>query len=656
MRLATAGAGRAAAALAVVLGGAAGARAQLPSLEIVDVRVVEGSPSGLVDRQVTVALSVASVLPVDVSWHTVAGSATGGDVDFADATGNVHFDSGVTTQQLTVRVMQDTAIEWSPTLQRDEVFFVDLDLAANATIRKRRATVTILDDDRDEPGLQLVSVVSDGSASAGRNRLQWRVPPTPLANPPVDVLIAWNSGPTSCTSPADSLPASAQGQRYISQDSLPVGAPGGTQAWPHLEESPGVPLVPGRRYCYSLFTIYAGPTPTLERVTIAATPLDTSGAVKWSYSTGWPDVVPPTVGSDAVYTVSTDGVVHAMRRGPAGGPWPNDWNPVALGRPAHARSAVVPLPEGPRLFVGTEAGEVHAVDGKNGSIAWSRSQPFGGTQLPHAGGVQAAPAGIFKSWGGPNDLVLVGTNTLSASEFYALDPVTGVDRSMYSSGGMGAVRGMAVVDQPGNRVFFLTGASGGTLWGLDLGPAGAPNLAPSALPGGNPRSFSAGSNGSAVLRGGRLYLGTVNGNLNVLRLTDGATMSLFGLSDGEVKGFVFPDRRDSRMYFSTNGRVWAAHDTVEPAAPLLSTLWSVTDIPTPSIVLHRPGTDFLYVGGGDGRLYQIDVADPDPQANKRSVLLEAGSQIGAPSLDVTYGLVLVGSATGVVYAVQVPLL
>ena len=315
---------------------------------------------------------------MDVSWSAVNGSAAGANtpglgVDFINAgsfgSGAVHFDPGVTSQPITVRVVEDDAIEWSPTLRLDEAFFVDLGPPVNTTIQKGRATVTLLDDDRSEPGLQFVSAVSDGTATAGRNRLQWRVPPAPV--PPADILIAWNSGSSNCVSPVDAQPASAQGQRLISLDGLPVGAPGQTQIWAHLEQTVGVPLVLQRRYCYSLFTIYAGPTPTTERVTIQATPLDANGFVKWSYATGWPDVVPPTVGTDAVYTVSTDGVVHAMGRGDIGGPWPTAWNPVALGKPAHNRSPVVPLPAGSRFFVGTESGEVHAVDGKNGAIVWS---------------------------------------------------------------------------------------------------------------------------------------------------------------------------------------------------------------------------------------------------------------------------------------------
>jgi hypothetical protein len=638
------------AALALVLAGAAAARAQTPAASIHDVRVVEGSSGGWY-QTVTVTLTVPSVSPVDVSWSTVTGSAVAG-ADFTGASGNVHFNSGVTSQTLQVQILGDTTPEWSPTLQQDEVFFVDLGTASNATVLKRRATVTIVDDDRTLPGLQLVAAVADGGSTEGRVRLQWRVPAAPTNPGPVsDVLVRWNQGP-SCAAPADAFVSVTGGEFLLfTNRGIPVNGPGETQVVEHLNR----PLV---RHCYALFAVYPPSTTTTERAVVVATPLDTTSPkeVAWAYSVGGTSmsVVAPTVGTHAVYTVSTDGVVHAMERGDAGGPWPTDWNPVALGKAAHNRSPVVPLPQGSRLFVGTESGEVHAVDGKNGSLAWSRSQLFS-SQIANVGGIQGTPAGLFKAWYGLNDAILVGSNMgTSNNTFYILDPVDGLNLSTWSNSLLGAVLGMGVVDYPGNREFVLTTSPSGTLWGFDLGPAGSPTLSGTSvtIPG------TSGANGSPVLRNGRLYFGRANGDLFAYRLSD-AKYSILGSGDGEVKGFAFPDRRNADVYFSTNTRVWGVRDTVDPMDPALTPRWIVSDITAPSIVLHWPGTDYLYVGGkdasGDGRLYQIDVASPTPESTKKSVLLEPDSQIFAPSLDGPNNLVLVGSATGVVYAVRVPL-
>jgi hypothetical protein len=645
---------RAVAALALVLAGSTGARAQTPAASILDVRVVEGS-SGSWSQSVTVTLSNSSASAVDVPWSTVTGSAIAG-ADFTSGSGSVHFNPGVTSQTLSVQIVGDTTPEWNTILQLDEVFFVDLGTPTNATLLKSRATVTIVDDDRALPGLQFVSAVADGGPATGRVRLQWRVPPAPTNPGDVDdVLVRWNQG-ASCAPPANAVVGVTGGEFLISSPPLPtlpaaVKPPGETQVFEHLDR----PLV---KHCYALFARYPPSTLTTERATVVATPLDTTSPlpVAWAYSPGGNTmtVVPPTVGPDAVYTISSDGVVHAMLRGDAGGAWPTTWNPIGLGKPAHNRSPVVPLPQGVRLFVGTESGEVHAVDGKNGALVWSRSPLFSLGALPNVGGVQGTPAGLFKAYYGLNDGILVGSNQgTSNNTFYMLDPVDGYNLSTYSHGNLGAVLGMGVVDYPGNRVFVLTTASSGTLWGFDLGPAGSPMLNPSVLAGGNPVGLAP-ANGSPVSRNGRVYFGTTNADMIVRRLSD-AKQNILGTGDGEVKGFVFPDRRNADLYFSTNTRVWGVRDTLDPTDPALTPRWIVSDIPTPSIVLHRPGTDYLYVGGGDGRLYELDVASASPQTTKRWVTLESGSQIGAPSLDGPNNLVLVGSATGVVYAVRVPL-
>jgi hypothetical protein len=642
-------------ALATGLAGAAAARAQVPAVSIDDVWVVEGS-GGPWEQTVTVKLSEPAPQAFDVPWKTIDGSATAGQ-DYGNRTGTVSFGVGSDTAVLSVSIIGDTlATEWSPTVPRDEAFFIDLQTpspAGAATLLKSRATVTIIDDDRTLPGLQFVSAVADGSASGGRARLQWRVPASSASGAPNDVLVRWNVDTGSgCSAPASATGGMVAGEFRVWADrSIAVKPPGTTQVVDHT----GLPFV---KHCYALFAVYSGVF-TTERAVVSATPFDATAPnpVAWTYSAGGdsPSVEPPTVGESAIYTVSTDGVVHAMTRGQTGGLWPTGWNPVGLGKPAHNRSPVVPLPYGQRLFVGTELGEVHAVDGEDGAIAWSRSAAFQNTQLPHGAGVMGTPAGLFTSWGGQNDAILVGSDLTSSNSFYALDPETGDVLSTFSNSAMGAVRGMPVVDYTinTNRVYFVTAlGSAGALWAFELG-TGFPPLGLTALPGGNPAAPSYGSNGSPVLRNARLYYGNTNREVVAYRPASGQTRSMGGL-DGEVKGFLFPDRRNNYFYFSTPSSVWGVTDTGSPD-PMLSLKWVVGDITTPSTVLHWPGTNHLYVGSGDGKLYQLDVSLPSPQTLEKFVPLESNAIIGAPSLDGPNGLVLVGSDTGVIYAVRVPL-
>ena len=68
-------------------------------------------------------------------------------------------------------------------------------------------------------------------------------------------------------------------------------------------------------------------------------------------------------------------------------------------------------------------------------------------------------------------------------------------------------------------------------------------------------------------------------------------------------------------------------------------------------MLFVPGSHYVYVGGSDGKLYEIDVAGapvvtPTPLGDGLSV-------VGAPSLDRLYNLIHVGTEAGVFYAVSV---
>ncbi|HUL76574.1 MAG TPA: hypothetical protein VL691_04855, partial [Vicinamibacteria bacterium] len=87
---------------------------------------------------------------------------------------------------------------------------------------------------------------------------------------------------------------------------------------------------------------------------------------------------------------------------------------------------------------------------------------------------------------------------------------------------------------------------------------------------------------------------------------------------------------------------------------------------SPSIVLYAPGTSNVYFGGSNGRLYQLDFSydSASPEFAKWVTLGDGTGRIGAPSLDIGLlppavaagkQLLLVGSESGVLYGVEVPL-
>ena len=453
------------AVVGVLLASAMRAHAQLP-LSIDDVRTPEGS-AGMWGLSVPVRLPGPPPSNVTVTWTLVPGSATApADFSMIPPSGSLTFSALIdSTKYINVQIVGDTVEEWSPTLKQDKVFFIELSNPVNATIAKDRGTITLLDDDRltvnQKPGVQFLSAVSGSvsphGATNGQVKLQWRVPAAQA--PPIDVVIRENVG-AACTFP----PATTAGAAVANTG--PPPGPGMVQTYTHSN------LALNQLHCYSVFSRY-GAGDTTEVATIKATPFSAAGTIAWTYASGSTSVVPPTVGTDAIYTVDNQGTVHAMLRGTAGGAWPPSWNPVAVGAPTQNRSAVVPTSGGSRLFLGTDGGGVHAVDARFGTIVWSRSANFGGTALPNVGGaaIQAQPAGLFKDFGGNNDMLLVGTNeVVPNNKFFALDPATGNTLGpIYGNSIMGGVGGMAVVDYAANRVYFSNASVGATLIGTRPG-------------------------------------------------------------------------------------------------------------------------------------------------------------------------------------------
>jgi outer membrane protein assembly factor BamB len=658
-------------AVVVLLSCASLAQAQISQI------LVDDSPTPFVEANVlnlrNVAVRLAGGPPttadVTVDYTLVSGSAVAGS-DFVALSGTLTFkrllDSSLT---VVVQIIGDTIDEWNPTLQQDEVFFLQLsNPSANATILKGRGTITLMDDDHSQAGVQYLSAVTDSTAAGspstdGRNRLQWRIPPAPA--PQTQIKVCWKSASSNCTPPVSDTDTDPGGCSVIDGPFTP----GARHLFTHDNTSAIKVQVP-RAYCYSVWTMY--PAFTNERAEVSVTTFDSlPGPLKWTLTPGHyrlvsaAALVPPTVGAEGIYSVGTDGIVQAMQRGASAtsGLWPPAWNPVALGKPAHNRSPVVPFPSplGSRYFVGTENGEVHAVDAKTGTLVWSRAAgyPPGSRELlPGATGVQATPALLVKSFGGFNDLVLVGTATAVGDiTYFALDPATGATLDSYGPpdpppGPIDNVFGMSVVDYADNRVYFGTAGRARTLWGLDLGPSGAPDLKLSPLAW-NPKPLGVGPGtaGSLVARNGHLYVGVDSGaaaTLYSLRIADGFLAS-YNHMDDQLKGFAWPDRRDDRLYFSTTNRVHGVRDT---GAPTMSALWSPISVQDPSIPLQMPGTDHLWVGDGQGRLHQIDVSAGNIKA---TLTLDADqAQIGAPSLDGPNGILIVGSDSGVIYAVRVP--
>jgi hypothetical protein len=314
------------------------------------------------------------------------------------------------------------------------------------------------------------------------------------------------------------------------------------------------------------------------------------------------------------------------------------------------------------VFLGAQDGYVYALDalqGGNAPLPWPPSLVSGGKV------VQAAPAGVFQAFTGDYDYLLVGTREDGVDNvFAAIDPLPpGNVLATFDNGGAGSgigiISGMATVEYASPpRVYFTSrarvGGSANTLWCLQL--TGTP-IVFTSCPGWTSPTLGD-IDASPVLRGGRIYVGSSAGGGTVYSVdaASGAADRSYVHGDGQVKGFVFPDRNSNDIYFATDNFVWGLTD--DGAATMGLKFGGGVSLGTgvkPSAALFVPGSHFVYAGGSDGSLYVIDLAGaPDVTAIP---LGDGKSVVGAPSLDRGYvpNLVHVGTEAGIFYAVEVPL-
>jgi photosystem II stability/assembly factor-like uncharacterized protein/outer membrane protein assembly factor BamB len=379
-------------------------------------------------------------------------------------------------------------------------------------------------------------------------------------------------------------------------------------------------------------------------------PFDTSGPVKWAYSTGATSMAPPGLrlagGDTYVYIVSNDGILHALRGGAvtASGGWIAGYLPYDAGAPVQTRPPVVPFAvagASGAAFLGSQDGRVHAVDAVDGSLEWSRSI---------ATTVQAAPAGHFVGFDPlASDLLLVGTrNASAANSLEALDVDTGTpawsfvnDLVQGDGEEIGIISGGASVDYGNQKVYFASRTRPGstaTLWAIDFTPTLLWNASLGNI------------DGSPVLYGGRIYVGNNAGVVHAVDATSGVPQWNLPLGNGAIKGFPFPKFGDDVLFVSTNDKVWAVVDNGGTGAVVPG--WPVS-IPSPSTPLRPPDTPHVLVGSGNGRLYQIDISSPGTPS---SVVLGLGNAaVGAPTLDLINSMIYVGTDAGIIYAVSYPL-
>jgi hypothetical protein len=249
---------------------------------------------------------------------------------------------------------------------------------------------------------------------------------------------------------------------------------------------------------------------------------------------------------------------------------------------------------------------------------------------------------------------------VAPSEFYGLRVEDGSLVSPPFSGDpatpantLGPVLGSPSVDYGSGLVYFTSRrfGSGDTVWCVRVNAAGAPFTYVWSR--GDLGEFAS----SPVLLNGRVYVANDAGEVFSLDAAGGGGERTFTTGDGEVKGFVFPDRGSQDVYLASNTKVFRVRDENPDFFPMTK-VWEWSGALNPSIVLFWREQRYVYVGGSDGQLWQLNLAlaPGDLGFAKAQLLGDGKGQVGAPSLDtgVSPRFLVVGSESGVLYGVQVP--
>ena len=394
---------------------------------------------------------------VTVNWTIVAGSAT--------LRQRLHETSGTLTfmsprasprKSINVQINGDTIDEWTrPTLPPGR----GLLHPAQQPLGERHHPEGSSDDHADRrrpPDAGRCSSCRRCQAATRRHRAEQAAvarPGRPDASRTTSV-IRWNTGPT-CSFPPSTTSLSGTDRQGLCRTFRTPRGP--AQSRPRR--------TPACRSTRCTATRSSPSTPRSRTTEIAKTsrprPSTQRGPIAWTYSPGCyrraaTTSAPPTVGlrRDLLGRQRRRRPRHAAR--PVGrGVAARSWNPVALGEPTQNRSPVVPLTAcGWRLFVGTDGGGVHAVDGRTGDVDLVAQRRASATRCRASPARRRrSPPGLFKSFGGNNDMLLVGTNNgWATTRSSPLDPADRAPRMdpIYTHAADGRRHGgMAVVDYAG---------------------------------------------------------------------------------------------------------------------------------------------------------------------------------------------------------------
>ncbi|WP_233277911.1 PQQ-binding-like beta-propeller repeat protein [Myxococcus stipitatus] len=333
------------------------------------------------------------------------------------------------------------------------------------------------------------------------------------------------------------------------------------------------------------------------------------------------------------------------------------WRPLQLGAPIGSRFPVVPLRglTGQYILTADQDGVAYAISATTGAVLWRWNN--NGTPV---GTIQSFPVTQLHDYANaayqaarPNlDLVFFATRLANpaANRVVALNARTGTPVFTYQPGDLGMVNGGMVVDYVNNLLFIGAKVNGvsadslrvlNTLTGAEVARLALGDLEHSLVRNGVTGHVLA-TNSDGVVHAVDAVTRQVAWSLNVATRPAPSTPAFTSFVRPLGGGFV-------ASLASGHVEFW---DYSAPGAAMPTRQWS-TPVPNPSgtFTLNRNGVVRIYVGGGDGKVHQLEMVGG---ADSAQVSLSSGLRIGTPTIDTTSSRLHVGSEDGFICSFPVP--
>jgi len=335
--------------------------------------------------------------------------------------------------------------------------------------------------------------------------------------------------------------------------------------------------------------------------------------------------------------------------------------PIGIGGAVAGRPVLIDGPDdsiGHNVaYVPAQDNFVYAANTDTGSLDWVVNP--GSVPFVASAGIQAK---LFSgaSYILAQDLVVVGTHnagSTSANQIFGLNGNSGATVWTFTGGGLNPsldiISSAPSVDYVHGAIWVTSRSNGGTsqpsLWKLNpntgvvlfsakLGPIDySPTLSPQ----------------SDVL-----FVSVNGGALTAIDPVTGSTLGSINPGDGGVKNSpaVATASMPYTVVLTTNSQVWSYQfscltNPCLPGGGTFTKFWGGTAINNPSAPLTYSGLTKVYVGGGDGKIHELDLATG---VDAKQRLLNTSVTVGDVGIDTVLSLALASASDGRCYAFAIP--